>query len=298
MLSSSTSSRASSRPCWRRSAAAASSSTTGSPGCRSRSATSAGPTRRPAGAVRARAGPGGRRAAAEPPARNGDEAGARLIALNMALSGTPREETGATWPSTRPRGRRKRCSTTCTSGPAGERPAASPSSTARRWPRSPTSARSSAAVLGPEDDDAARRGRRPEARRRHARPASCTRARPTPRSGGCSTRSSRGPPRRIRTPRRPADPLGRGATSRRPCACPPTSPPSSRRPRALGQQAWVEARAADDFAVSARAGAPFELRHRYVACFDRRRAPVRRAARRLRARPHHGRAAAAVRPAT
>ena len=27
------------------------------------------------------------------PARNGDEAGARLIALNMALSGTPREET-------------------------------------------------------------------------------------------------------------------------------------------------------------------------------------------------------------
>jgi DivIVA domain-containing protein len=31
---------------------------------------------------------------AEPPAsRNGDEAGARLIALNMALSGTPREET-------------------------------------------------------------------------------------------------------------------------------------------------------------------------------------------------------------
>jgi DivIVA domain-containing protein len=29
----------------------------------------------------------------EPAARNGDEAGARLIALNMALSGTPREET-------------------------------------------------------------------------------------------------------------------------------------------------------------------------------------------------------------
>jgi DivIVA domain-containing protein len=29
----------------------------------------------------------------EPPSRNGDEAGARLIALNMALSGTPREET-------------------------------------------------------------------------------------------------------------------------------------------------------------------------------------------------------------
>jgi hypothetical protein len=35
--------------------------------------------------------------AAEPAssARNGDEAGARLIALNMALSGTPREETAA-----------------------------------------------------------------------------------------------------------------------------------------------------------------------------------------------------------
>jgi DivIVA domain-containing protein len=32
-------------------------------------------------------------AAAEPPSPNGDEAGARLIALNMALSGTPREET-------------------------------------------------------------------------------------------------------------------------------------------------------------------------------------------------------------
>jgi DivIVA domain-containing protein len=32
---------------------------------------------------------------AEPPSRNGDEAGARLIALNMALSGTPREETAA-----------------------------------------------------------------------------------------------------------------------------------------------------------------------------------------------------------
>ncbi len=31
----------------------------------------------------------------EPPSRNGDEAGARLIALNMALSGTPREETAA-----------------------------------------------------------------------------------------------------------------------------------------------------------------------------------------------------------
>jgi DivIVA domain-containing protein len=29
----------------------------------------------------------------ETPSRNGDEAGARLIALNMALSGTPREET-------------------------------------------------------------------------------------------------------------------------------------------------------------------------------------------------------------
>jgi DivIVA domain-containing protein len=29
----------------------------------------------------------------EPPSRNGDEAGARLIALNMALSGTPRDET-------------------------------------------------------------------------------------------------------------------------------------------------------------------------------------------------------------
>ena len=29
------------------------------------------------------------------PSRNGDEAGARLIALNMALSGTPREETAA-----------------------------------------------------------------------------------------------------------------------------------------------------------------------------------------------------------
>jgi len=34
-------------------------------------------------------------AAAEPPSRNGDEAGARLIALNMALSGTPRVETAA-----------------------------------------------------------------------------------------------------------------------------------------------------------------------------------------------------------
>ena len=33
--------------------------------------------------------------AAEPPSRNGDEAGARLIALNMALSGTPRAETAA-----------------------------------------------------------------------------------------------------------------------------------------------------------------------------------------------------------
>jgi DivIVA domain-containing protein len=32
-------------------------------------------------------------AAAEPPSQDGDEAGARLIALNMALSGTPREET-------------------------------------------------------------------------------------------------------------------------------------------------------------------------------------------------------------
>jgi len=31
----------------------------------------------------------------EPPSRNGDEAGARLIALNMALSGTPRAETAA-----------------------------------------------------------------------------------------------------------------------------------------------------------------------------------------------------------
>jgi DivIVA domain-containing protein len=31
--------------------------------------------------------------AAEPPSPDGDEAGARLIALNMALSGTPREET-------------------------------------------------------------------------------------------------------------------------------------------------------------------------------------------------------------
>jgi len=34
-------------------------------------------------------------AQAEPPSLNGDEAGARLIALNMALSGTPREETAA-----------------------------------------------------------------------------------------------------------------------------------------------------------------------------------------------------------
>jgi DivIVA domain-containing protein len=32
-------------------------------------------------------------AAEEPPPQNGDEAGARLIALNMALSGTPREDT-------------------------------------------------------------------------------------------------------------------------------------------------------------------------------------------------------------
>jgi DivIVA domain-containing protein len=32
-------------------------------------------------------------AAEEPPSQDGDEAGARLIALNMALSGTPREET-------------------------------------------------------------------------------------------------------------------------------------------------------------------------------------------------------------
>jgi hypothetical protein len=34
-------------------------------------------------------------AAAAPASANGDEAGARLTALNMALSGTPREETAA-----------------------------------------------------------------------------------------------------------------------------------------------------------------------------------------------------------
>ena len=44
------------------------------------------------------------RSAAPAPAGNGarsdDEAGARLVALNMALEGTPREEAAATWRST------------------------------------------------------------------------------------------------------------------------------------------------------------------------------------------------------
>lgn len=54
----------------------------------------------PAPAAPAPAAPRPRRrkpaaAPAPAPARNGDEAGARLTALNMALSGTPREETAA-----------------------------------------------------------------------------------------------------------------------------------------------------------------------------------------------------------
>ena len=85
------------RRCSTRSAAAASGSTKGSRGCTSRSATSpAGPrSRRRRGAARGRGAPPAveEPPAAEPPSQDGDEAGARLIALNMALSGTPREET-------------------------------------------------------------------------------------------------------------------------------------------------------------------------------------------------------------
>ena len=54
---------------------------------------------------------------------------------------------------------------------------------------------------------------------------------------------------------------------------------------ALGQQAWLEARAAADFSRFRDAlERHVELRHRYVDCFEPARAPLRRAARRLRAR--------------
>ena len=124
------------------------------------------------------------------------------------------------------------------------------------------------AVLGPADDDAARRRR--GARRRggtlarviHARETDPGARRAARRAGAVGGR--RGP--RLR--RRPAASGGRAATSRSPSACPQTSPPRCTRAKALGQQAWLEARAANDFSPFRDALArQVELRHRYVACF-------------------------------
>ena len=137
--------------------------------------------------------------------RNGDEAGARLIALNMALSGTPREETAALpGRALRPRRRRGAARRRLRAGrpvSAASSPQLAPAAGRDRRPRQSIAG---AAVLGPEHDDAA--GRRRRAARdsaRDARRASSTRARPTPSSAGCSTRSSRGPPSRTRTPTTP-----------------------------------------------------------------------------------------------
>ena len=70
----------------------------------------------------------------------------------------------------------------------------------------------------------------------------------------------------------------------------------TRAPRS-GEQAWLEARAASDFSRFRDALARhIELRHRYVACFEGFDAPLRRPARRLRARAHRrGAAPAALR---
>ena len=70
------------------------------------------------------------------------------------------------------------------------------------------------------------------------------------------------------------------------------------RAAALGQAAWQEARAAADFGRFRDALARhLELRHRYVELLHGLRAPLRRAARRLRAGDDDGAAAAAVRRA-
>ena len=121
-----------------------------------------------------------------------------------------------------------------------------------------------------------------------------TRARPTPSSAALLDAlepwaAGAGP--RLR--RRPADPLGAARLREGRARARPTSPPRSRSAKALGQQAWLEARAANDFGRFRDALARHvELRHRYVACFDAAiRAPLRRPARRLRARPDDRRAA-------
>ena len=84
---------------------------------------------------------------AEPSRVNGDEAGARLIALNMALSGTPaRARPPPTSPSTTTSPTPRRCSTTCTRRSASERRADRAPPPPR--PRSATSARSPACCSG------------------------------------------------------------------------------------------------------------------------------------------------------
>ncbi len=70
------------------------------------------------------------------------------------------------------------------------------------------------------------------------------------------------------------------------------------RAKAEGLQAWMEALAAADFCrLRAALERHVELRHAYVELLRGLRAPLRRAARRLRARPDHRRAAADVRRA-
>ena len=121
-----------------------------------------------------------------------------------------------------------------------------------------------------------RRARRPV---RGARAHPSTRALTDPELGAPARRARavggrRGPGLR----RRAARPLRRGATTRRRSASRPSSRPRCRGAAALGQQAWQEAREANDFGrFRAALERLLELRHRYIACFDAAsRAPLRR----------------------
>ena len=184
----------------------------------------------------------------EPPtaAPPSDEAGARLIALNMALGGTPREETARYLaehfeladPDALLDDVYSRAGAV-----SATRPPSSPSC-ASGWPRSPTSARVGGLLFWDQNTMMPPRGA--DARARPARPRS---------SGSCTTRTDRprarpaarraravGGRRRTRTPTTRGWSAGCGATSRRPCASRPTSRPrSAARRRSASRPGWRRA---------------------------------------------------------
>ena len=251
--------------CSTRCAAAASGSTRGSPSCSARSATSAARRTRAAGrrAGRARAPPSTHRRQR----RRGDEAGARLIALNMALSGyararRPRLPRRALRPR-RPRGAARR--RVLAGGPVNDQLVALRRHMAERVR---SLLRRRPAVLGPAHGDAARRRRAPR-RGGSATLARVIHARETRPSSGADRRARAVGGRAGPGLRRRAADLVEPARLRE--GGPRAGGPGGRddRAKALGQQAWIEARAANSFAPFRDALAQqVELRHRYVACFE------------------------------